>query len=157
MHQAILLLGSNIFPVENIPTSIALLQEYCRILSESPVWETQAVGNPGPNFLNVAVKIETGLASEDFKWQVARPIEDQLGRVRTPDKNAPRTIDIDIILWDGQVVDANLWTRVYIALPVSALAPDVIDPITGKTIKTVALALHEGSQAVQHPELFGPK
>lgn len=152
MHQAILLLGSNISPAENIPTSIALLRENCQVLSFSTLWETPAVGNPGPNFLNVAVLASTELDKDAFKWQVIRAIEDRLGRVRTSDKNAPRTIDIDIILWDGQVVDANLWSRAYIALPVSALAPQLIESASGRNLKEIAAELREGSLAVPHPE-----
>ncbi len=155
MHRAILLLGSNIFPAENIPTSIALLQEYCHVESLSILWETLAVGNPGPNFLNVAVLVETELEGEAFKWQIIRPIEDKMGRVRTSNKNAPRTIDIDIIIWDGQVMDAHLWTWAHIALPVSALAPQQIDPATGKSLQEIARELREDSRAVPHPEFFG--
>ncbi|TLN10476.1 2-amino-4-hydroxy-6-hydroxymethyldihydropteridine diphosphokinase, partial [bacterium] len=147
MHRAILLVGSNILPEENIPTCIALLQEHCRVVSISTIWETQAVGSAGPNFLNAALLVETGMAREDFKWQVLRPGEEQMGRVRSTDKNAPRTIDIDIILWDGQVVDANLWKYDYVALPVSALAPDIVEPGTGRTLAAVARDLGELSAA----------
>lgn len=151
-HRAILLVGSNISPEENIPTSIALLGEHCRVLSLSPIWETQAVGSPGPNFLNTAALVETQLGAGEFKWQVLRPLEEKLGRIRTQDKNAPRTIDIDIITWDGQVVDGNLWTRAHIALPVSALAPQLIEPVSGKSLETFAAELRASSHAVPHPE-----
>lgn len=155
MHQAILLAGSNIFPTENIPTSIALLQEYCRVLSVSTIWETEAVGSPGPNFLNVAIRIGTDLESESYKWQVLRPIEDRMGRIRTSDKYAPRTIDIDIIVWDNQVVDAKLWTHAFIALPVAALAPQLVEPVSGRSLELIARELRETSNAIPHPELFG--
>lgn len=155
MHRAILLVGSNIFPEENIPTSIALVQEFCRVHSVSTIWETVAVGSPGPNFLNAALLVETELQADALKWEVLRPIEERMGRIRTPDKNAPRTIDIDIITWDDQVVDGNLWSRDYIALPVSALAPQLIEPRSGKALEAIARELREKSQAVPRPGLIG--
>lgn len=155
MHAAILLLGSNICPEENLPLSIALLQEYCCVQSVSVFWETQAVGTPGPNFLNAAALIETEQDQEPFKWQVLRCIEDMMGRVRTQDKNAPRTIDIDIVTWDQQVVDPHLWTHDYIALPVSSLAPQLIEPATGRSLEMIAQELQKNGQAIPRPELYG--
>lgn len=126
------------------------------MLSISTAWETPAVGSPGPNFLNTALLIETDLAPEEFKWQVIRPIEERMGRIRTGDKNAPRTIDIDIITWEDQVLDANLWSRAHIALPVSSLAPHLVDPVSGKTLEVIAGELRDSSSAVSHPEFLKP-
>ena len=70
-------------------------------------WETQAVGSPGPNFLNTAVKITTGLEMSALKLSVLRSVEQELGRVRTSDKNAPRTIDLDIIVFDDEICESN--------------------------------------------------
>lgn len=155
MHTAILSIGSNICPAENLPISIALLHEYCRVRSVSIIWETPAMGSPGPNFLNAAVLVETAQEPEEFKGQVLRPIEEMMGRVRTRDKNAPRTIDIDIVTWDDQVVDSHLWTYAYLALPVSSLAPQLIEPATGRPLETIARELQEGAAAIPHPELYG--
>jgi len=154
MNQAILLIGSNIAPLENIPASIAQMREFCQVFSVSPIWETQAVGSLGPNFLSAAVQIMTDLEQDAFKWQVLRTIENRLGRVRTDDKNAPRTIDIDIILWNHYVVDGGLWTHAHIALPVSALAPELAQPATGKTLDAIAQELREESQAIKHTEII---
>lgn len=155
MHAAILSIGSNICPAENLPISIALLQEYCHVQSVSIIWETQPVGTPGPNFLNAAVLIETEQSQEEFKWRVLRPIEEMMGRVRTQDKNAPRTIDIDIVTWEGQVVDPHLWTHAYIALPVSSLAPQLIEPASGLPLEAIARELQQSGQAIPRPELYG--
>ncbi len=57
-----------------------------------------------PNFLNAAVLIETDLTAAELKEQVLQVIERELGRVRTADKNAPRTIDLDIALFGDQVL-----------------------------------------------------
>ncbi len=152
MHQAILLIGSNIDPLENLPASIESLSGFCQVVSISPIWETQAVGSLGPNFLNAAIQVLTEMDQGVFKSQVLRTIESKLGRIRTDDKNAPRTIDIDIITWDQQVVDDGLWTHAHIALPVSALVPQITDPATGKTLDALAQDMREKSRAVMHPE-----
>lgn len=65
--------------------------------------------------MNTAAWISTPLSAEELKTQVISVIENRLGRVRTADKYAPRTIDLDIILFDEQVIDDNLWTRDFLA------------------------------------------
>jgi 7,8-dihydro-6-hydroxymethylpterin-pyrophosphokinase len=60
-----------------------------------------------------------------------------MGRVRTDDKNASRTIDIDIILFDGTLMDPDLWNHVHLALPVSELFPDYSSE-TGERLKDIA-------------------
>ena len=61
-------------------------------------------------------------------------------RVRTEDKNASRTIDIDIILFDGVLLDPDLWQHVHRALPVSELLPDCLSK-DGETLQSVAQRL----------------
>jgi 7,8-dihydro-6-hydroxymethylpterin-pyrophosphokinase len=49
-----------------------------------------------------------------------------MGRVRTEDKNASRPIDLDIILFDGDVIDPGIWQHVHMAVPVAELFPNTI-------------------------------
>jgi len=149
-HNAILLLGSNIKPAENIRRALKILAAETCLAEQSRIWETEAVGSSGPNFLNTAVRIETDLAPEEIKSSLIHPIEDQLGRVRSADKNMPRTMDIDIILFDGCVMDENLWTKAFIALPVAELAPDLAHPATGERLMDAAARLKNSAYA----ELF---
>ena len=135
LHQACISIGSNIHPVENLQKAVPLLREQVGKLQLSACYETQAVGSPGPNFLNLAVCLLTPLDAPALKKFVLAPIEQQLGRVRSSDKNAPRTIDLDIIVFDHQVVDAELWRRVYLALPVSELLPDLRHPETSSQLQ----------------------
>ena len=97
MHQACLLLGSNIEPEQNLPIAVRLLQERLSILRVSSVWESASADCCYPDYLNLAVLVSTSLDAEQLKKQVLRPLEAQMGRVRTEDKNASRTIDFDII------------------------------------------------------------
>jgi 2-amino-4-hydroxy-6-hydroxymethyldihydropteridine diphosphokinase len=140
MHRAGLLLGSNIQPEKNIPLAFGLLAKQLTILQTSCVWESRAVGSDGANFLNMAVLVLTSSGVESLKDQMLRPLEAQLGRVRTGDKNAPRTIDLDILLFDQQVLDLNLWQTAFRAVPMAGLLPD-LQSESGESLKDAALRL----------------
>lgn len=131
-------LGSNIAPQANLPAAVELLQEDCRLLALSSIWETPAVGADGPMFLNAVAFVETPFSIKDLKCNVLRPIEAQLGRVRTRNPNAPRTIDLDILLYDGRVIDTEIWKYVHLALPLSELLPDLPNPQTGQNLEEIA-------------------
>ena len=150
MRTATILLGSNINPEKNITEAIDLLKKECKFIKSSQVWETEANGSNGPDFLNSAIVIETPLSENEFKNRVLRKIEKDLGRIRTDDKYAPRTIDLDIIIFDGQVVDQDLWQRSFIASPISDLYPDLQHPITKKVLLQVAKELQSSSFARVH-------
>jgi 2-amino-4-hydroxy-6-hydroxymethyldihydropteridine diphosphokinase len=87
-----------------------MLGRHLTIEEVAQTWETPAVGSRGPNFLNTAAAVRTQLPPELLKSLVLRRIERQLGRVRTANKNAPRTIDLDILVYEGQVLDPKVWT-----------------------------------------------
>ena len=139
-HQACLLLGSNIQSEQNIPQAVAHLQRQLTILQASSLWRSDAIGSSGPDFLNGALLVSTPLDADALKEQVIHPLEAQLGRVRTEDKNAPRTIDIDIILFDKVLLDPNLWKYAHRAVPVAELLPDYQSD-SGEYLKDVALPL----------------
>jgi 2-amino-4-hydroxy-6-hydroxymethyldihydropteridine diphosphokinase len=141
-HQFCLLFGSNIQPEKNLELGMDLLRSQVKIVRVSSVWETSSVGSPGPDFLNMAVLVTSPMDAESFKAKVIRPLETQLGRVRSTDKNAPRTIDIDIILFDNQLLDPNLWRFAHRAVPVADVLPDYRSD-QGDLLKDVASRLAE--------------
>jgi 2-amino-4-hydroxy-6-hydroxymethyldihydropteridine diphosphokinase len=147
MHTATILLGSNIDPEENIDKAIDRLIKECTLIKTSRLWETEAIGSDGPDFLNSAMAVETPLLENDLKFQVLRKLEKELGRVRTEDKNAPRPIDLDIIIFDNQVVDQDLWKRSFISSPISDLYPDLLHPKNKKTLLQVAKELQKSAFA----------
>lgn len=140
MHEVCLLLGSNIAPEKYLPLSMALLQKQANLIQASSVWESPAIGSDGPNMLNAAVLALTRLNAGDLKEHLIRPIEAQLGRVRTADKNAPRTIDIDAILFDQKLLDPDLWRYAHRAVPVGELLPGFLSE-TGEYLKDAASRL----------------
>lgn len=136
-HQACLLLGSNIQPERNLPLAIHQLQDQLTILLISSVWETPSVGSAGPNFLNAALLAHTPLEQKTLKLQILTPLEAKLGRVRSADRNAPRPIDLDIILFDGQILDPTLWHFAHRAVPVAEIQPELRSE-AGESLKDVA-------------------
>lgn len=136
--QVCLLLGSNIAPEENLPRAIAILGQYVDVANVSLLWETPAVGSPGPSFLNAALMVRTHLKPEQLKSQVLSAVEAQLGRVRTADKYAPRPIDIDIVAWECQIIDSDVWHFAYAAVPVSEVLPCEIHSDNGESLAQLA-------------------
>lgn len=149
----IISLGSNIQPVENLRRSVDLLRQRARLVAVASVWETTAVGTAAPNFFNSAASVRISGTPQAFKAQVLRPIEEELGRVRSSDKFAPRPIDLDPILFNREILDDQLWSTAYLAVPVAELAPDLVDPATGDSLAATAARLARESRPIHHPEV----
>ena len=149
-HAVYLILGTNIEPEKNTIEAAKQLAKSVEMIKVSSTWETIAVGSDGPNFLNTAFHIETDLNAEKLKRDVINTIEYQLGRVRTSDKNAPRTIDIDIVLFDGVLYDQNLWKKAFVAIPMSELLPDLQHPTMNLSLIEFIRQFEGKQMAVPH-------
>ncbi len=130
-------IGSNINPQENILKSIDLLKNHLAIISSSKFYKTKPLGNPNdPYFVNGVIQVETRATPEMLKFSILRPLEEALGRKRTEDKNAPRTIDLDILFYDYVVIkqdnmmipDPQIAERDFLAVPLAELAPNLVLP-----------------------------
>jgi 2-amino-4-hydroxy-6-hydroxymethyldihydropteridine diphosphokinase len=139
-YQVCLLLGSNIRPEYNLPLAVSLLRKHLTVLQVSSVWESAAIGGDGPNFLNAALLAVSHLDASALKQELLLPIEAQLGRVRTADKNSPRPIDLDIIFFDRQLMDPLLGQYAHRAVPVAELLPEA-SSATGQPLKELAAGL----------------
>lgn len=131
-----------------------MLQSQVKINLISSAWETEAEGSSGPNFVNLCLQIETDLSSKQLKCDVARRIEAQLGRKRTSDKNASRTVDIDIIIFDDIILTPQLWTKSYLALPCSEIYPDIIDSENGKKLTEIADQISNNIYTKKFPDFI---
>ena len=155
MNFAYLSLGSNVDRERNLPEAVRLLAVHGRIVAASPVYETPAIGNPGdPSYFNAAVILETELSPAELKQQVLQPLEHLLGRVRSSDPNAPRTIDVDISLFNDEVLtlgkrripDPEILLYPHIAVPLADVAPDYRHPETGETLADIAARMIASSE-----------
>ncbi len=116
--------------------AVERLRDLGQVRSVSAIYETDPVGfTDQPAFLNAAVCLETRLVSADLMANLLRT-ECDLGRVRTF-PNAPRTIDLDLLLVDDVIVETadvmvphpRLHERSFVLVPLADIAPDVVHPI----------------------------
>lgn len=153
VHRAFILMGSNIHPEPNIRAALQLLRASTELLALSPVWESPAIGSAGPNFLNLVIYIVTDRDLESLKMEVLRPAENALGRIRTADKNAQRTIDLDILIYDNKILEPALWLQAHIACPLAGLIPERVDPTTGQTLREIATQLSQRIPVRLRPDI----
>ncbi len=153
-HSIYLVIGSNIQPEANIRRAIELLPQYGTVQAVSGVWESHAVGSDGPNFLNVSVWLLTDIPPSDFKERLVQPIESSLGRVRTADRNAPRTVDVDVMMVDGQACHVDRWDNAFVLLPMADLLPDVPHPATPEPLRAAAARASHETWIVQRPGIL---
>lgn len=147
-HKAYLSLGSNIEPQYNLPRAVGYLSQFGLVRKASTVWETLPVGPTGqPIYLNAAVLLQTSLSAKCLRLEVIARVEVAMGRIRTGDRYAPRTIDIDIMLFDRAILDIGhrhipdpeIYERKFVALTLAEIAPDYVHPETGQTLQEIAL------------------
>ncbi len=110
------------------------------------VYETEAVGGPpeNPLFLNTALQIETSLDPQQL-LATCLAVEDEFGRSR-PVRWSPRTLDIDILFYAGQVIceenlaipHPRLQERSFVLAPLREIAPDLRHPLLDQTISELA-------------------
>ena len=100
MHKAYLLLGSNIQKEYYIKKGIQYVSNQCKVLRCTDIYETRSTIDPDDTFLNVGMLIETNFTPFELKKTVLCDIESKCDRIRTLDKNNPRTLDVDLCLYD---------------------------------------------------------
>lgn len=158
MVRAFVAIGSNIDPEKNVRKAIQKLASQVRIIGISTVYLTEPEGGPQPFFYNLVIEIDTDISPGDLKYQILRRIELDLGRKRTRDKYAPRTIDLDLILYNDVVEkstelslpDPRILDRPFLAIPLSELSPELVLPDTGLRINQVVAKLRpEGMKVMK--------
>jgi len=141
-HQVYIALGSNLGDREvYLRSAIDAISTFAIIKAESPIYETDPVGyDDQGKFLNMVIHIETDLDSEDLLSEL-QIIEHDLDRVRTI-KNGPRTIDLDILLYDNDVIEEGnlivphprMHERAFVLEPMKDIASSIVHPILKKTV-----------------------
>ena len=121
--RVIIGIGSNIRPRHYIPLALKYISECHHFVSRSRFIKTSTVGfKDQPDFINGSILIETRYSRQSLEeW--LKLVELRLDRIRTPNKFGPRTIDLDIAVWNGKVVDPNVFTRDYLRQSIHELCP----------------------------------
>lgn len=164
-------LGSNVGArLAFLRAGAAELERRAGALRCSPVYETEAMGPPQPDFLNAAVCLETapGITTPEALLRELLAIETRLGRVRPDDddRHGPRPLDLDLLLlWDdsgGEVVletplltvpHPRLHQRTFALLPLVALDPGLVHPLLRLPLREILRPLLLAGRA---PRVVGP-
>lgn len=136
--ESFLGLGTNLGDrAHNLTEALRRISEIARIEATSSVYETEPVGyTDQPEFWNMVVRCATDLPARQLMQELIA-IEAAMGRQRTF-KNAPRIIDIDILVYDEVIVadrdleipHPRMRERAFVLRPLLEIAPDLIDPQT---------------------------
>ena len=162
MTRAVLSLGSNIDPERHLPMAFSRLrrQPGITVLAQSACYRSVPVGGTGPYFLNAAALIDTRLPPAELR-DLLRGIEAGMGRVRTADRNAPRPIDLDILLYEGfsgevagtRIPDPDLAGFAHLAVPAADVAPDWEYSGTGTVLKSIAAGFRNDIEVCMPTEI----
>jgi len=132
--QVFIGIGSSINRQENIIKGVRLLKGHFKGLTVSSVFESEAVGFAGGNFYNLVAEFNSELSVEDI-ISTLKKIEIQLGRPEKTIKFAPRTLDLDLLLYD-QFIDlerdiprGEIVKNAFVLQPLAELAPNMLHPI----------------------------
>jgi 2-amino-4-hydroxy-6-hydroxymethyldihydropteridine diphosphokinase len=162
-HAVLIALGANLPsragpPEDTIRAALAELGErHVSIRCTSSLYRTPAWPDPrAPSYVNAVVRAETTLAPREL-LRVLHETETAFGRSRSA-RNAPRTLDLDLIDFDA-VVDAGppelphprAAARAFVLVPLSEVAPDWRHPVTGETVAALISALPPDDVAKVRP------
>ncbi|HEY90968.1 MAG TPA: 2-amino-4-hydroxy-6-hydroxymethyldihydropteridine diphosphokinase [Dehalococcoidia bacterium] len=149
-------LGSNMGDRRaNLDKALELLSQRVSVLEVSSTYDTEPVGNVSqPRFLNLACKVSTRLEPIGL-LTLLKGIESKLGRKQTG-PNTPRPIDIDILFFGELAMDSpkltiphpRLIERAFVLVPLADITPDLVHPVTGKTVLEMLKSLQKGVQGV---------
>ena len=150
LSRVFLALGSNLGDREkNLDRALQYLEERLRIGKVSSTYDTDPVGNKDqPRFLNLVCEVSTRLSPEGL-LKLAKGIESKMGR--TSKTGEPRPIDIDILLYgellvktpDLEIPHPRMGERAFVLVPLAEIAPEVVHPVTWKTIAEMREAIKE--------------
>jgi 2-amino-4-hydroxy-6-hydroxymethyldihydropteridine diphosphokinase len=156
MARAYLSLGSNLEPERHLRAALDELEARFGGLVVSPVYRSRAEGFEGPDFLNLAVALDTTLDPVALDtWLHA--LEDRHGRRRDVPRYSSRTLDADIVLYDDLVLSGPGNLRIprpelghaIVLKPLSDIAPDLVEPVSGRTLRELWREFPSGREPLE--------
>jgi 2-amino-4-hydroxy-6-hydroxymethyldihydropteridine diphosphokinase len=134
----------------NIGDSLRILEAAIETLAQTPGislsaksswYKTKPVGPPQPDYLNGCAILQVEMKPH-MLLETLLQIEQQFGRIRQ-ERWGPRLLDLDLLLYDGLVLDTpnlqiphpRMKERAFVLVPLTEIAPDWVEPISGSAIK----------------------
>lgn len=157
--DAFISVGSNIEPEKNIVLALDRLRQYVNVIAVSTFYQTKAIDRPNQaDFINGVFHIQTDLCPRKLKFDILRKIESELGRIRSEDKYADRTIDLDIVIYgdivikepDLDIPDKDIRKRPFIAFPLLELSPSLVLPDTNEMLSSLDIIRAESDMKPVH-------
>lgn len=150
-------LGANLHspagpPRETIHAALAsIAKRGIEIAQVSRFYVSEAWPNPSdPPFVNAVAKVETALSPKELLG-LLHEVEAEFGRVRS-ERNAPRTLDLDLIDYGGRLLEGDLelphprvLQRAFVLMPLRDVAPDWTHPVSGASVSDSIAALPPSS------------
>jgi 2-amino-4-hydroxy-6-hydroxymethyldihydropteridine diphosphokinase len=131
-----------------------IIDNGCNIIKQSSIYETPPWGFVSDsNFYNQTIKIEVEVSAPELIC-VLQNIENELGRVRNSNQYEARTMDIDILFFNNEIINKDnltvphprLHLRKFVLIPMNEIEPQHIHPIFNKTIKQLLLECDDKSE-----------
>jgi 2-amino-4-hydroxy-6-hydroxymethyldihydropteridine diphosphokinase len=152
--------GSNVEAQRHLAFAVRELERAFGPLSVSHAYRNKAVGFEGPDFINLVVGFRTTLTLDEVLEHL-REIERRCDRPADAPKWAPRTMDLDILLYGDRVLDEpgrklprpDLVRRAYMLGPLAEIAPRLIHPTAGKTLGELWAAFDRSAHPLDRVEL----
>lgn len=153
MARVYLSLGSNVEPQRHLRAALDELRGRFGAISVSPAYRSQSVGFDGPDFVNLAVGLDTDLSPEALnEWLHA--LEDRHGRRRDVPRYSDRTLDVDIVLYGELVrsgeghlqIPRKELKHAFVLRPIADIAPEVRHPVGGQTMAALWAAFPAGRE-----------
>lgn len=161
MPEVFVGIGSNVNPERYIRDGINLLRERFGWLRVSPVYQNAAVGFDGDDFFNLAAAFNSDMGFDQIHT-VLEQIEFACGRLRGGPRYAPRTLDIDLLIYGDVVHETapvlprrDVLRYAFVLKPLTDIAPDYRHPVTGKTFAQHWAEFDTASQPLVRVTLSG--
>ncbi len=105
MTEAVLGIGSNIDPEHHVPWTLKELDKATNLISVAPIYRTAPIDRPDQSdYWNTLARIDWPGSPTDLS-SLCSTLEQAAGRIRTSDRFSARTLDVDVLMWDGRPVD----------------------------------------------------
>ena len=148
-------IGSNLDKERHVPAAICDLLLQFPDSRVSPIFESEAVNCSGDNYFNLVMECPTSLSITALQLYL-KQLELQHGRQLEDQRYAPRTLDLDLLLFDDVVQSSTpilprpeITTNAFVLWPLALLAPQLMHPVLNVSMQSLWLAFDKSTQALQ--------